>query len=88
MFTCQCLNVSITVNDESFLSTTAHPVQETLKSDPNVPRRPVPPGGGGVGGSTTGIIDGKSRELACFFQEVSVHTNIAFITMSKHFQCK
>lgn len=69
MFTCQCLNVSITVNDESFLSTTAHPVQETLKSDPNVPRRPVPPGGGGVGGGTTGIIDGKSRELACFFQE-------------------
>lgn len=71
MFTCQCLNVSITVNDESFLNT-AHPVQETLKSDSNVPRRPVPPGtaaGGGGGGGTTGIIDGKSRELASFFQE-------------------
>uniref|UniRef100_A0AAG5DQH9 Uncharacterized protein n=1 Tax=Anopheles atroparvus TaxID=41427 RepID=A0AAG5DQH9_ANOAO len=60
MFTCQCLNVSITVNDENFLNTNV--TQETLKSDTSVPRR-------GDATAAAGIADGKSRELASFFKE-------------------
>ncbi|XP_058129335.1 uncharacterized protein LOC131289940 [Anopheles ziemanni] len=92
MFTCQCLNVSITVNDESFLNIT-HPVQETLKSDPNVPRRPVPPGTAAGGGGTTGIVDGKSRELACFFQEAigplpEANVSVQLTTLLKPLLCE
>lgn len=63
MFTCQCLNVSITVNDENSYNIN---VQETLKCDTDVPRRPGPVVSSS---SASGIGDGKSRELASFFQE-------------------
>uniref|UniRef100_A0A182PBQ8 Uncharacterized protein n=1 Tax=Anopheles epiroticus TaxID=199890 RepID=A0A182PBQ8_9DIPT len=67
MFSCQCLNVLITVNDESTVpsNTTAAASDSgpvTLKNETSLPRPPP--------AVIAALAEGKSRELTSFFQEV------------------
>ncbi|XP_053659352.1 uncharacterized protein LOC128708400 [Anopheles marshallii] len=64
MFACPCLNVSIAVNDESTIpssTTTTDPGRVTLKNGIISVRPPA--------AVIAGLAEGKSRELASFFQE-------------------
>ncbi|XP_052890808.1 uncharacterized protein LOC128299015 [Anopheles moucheti] len=64
MFACPCLNVSIAVNDESTIpssTTTADPGRVTLKNGIIMVRPPA--------AVIAELVEGKSRELASFFQE-------------------
>ncbi|XP_050080493.1 uncharacterized protein LOC126568118 [Anopheles maculipalpis] len=71
MFTCQCLNVSIAVNEESTAATDPGPV--TLKLETSLPRPPAD--------VIARLAEGKSRELASFFQESVGPLQDASVTM-------
>uniref|UniRef100_A0A182MYJ2 Uncharacterized protein n=1 Tax=Anopheles dirus TaxID=7168 RepID=A0A182MYJ2_9DIPT len=80
MFTCQCLNVSIAVNDETHASATADPGPASLRSDTNLPR-PSP-------AVIAGLVEGKSRELAAFFHEVVGPVEDASVTVQLSIKLK
>uniref|UniRef100_A0A182M1B0 Uncharacterized protein n=1 Tax=Anopheles culicifacies TaxID=139723 RepID=A0A182M1B0_9DIPT len=84
MFSCQCLNVTIAVNDESTVptnTTTTDPGSVMLKIC--LPR--LQPD------TIARLTEGKSRELASFFQEVSknahLQTRPGFIHLAYSFLC-